>query len=125
METISLKALANKVLQRNSQGNLLETSSFHGENFKTENSSQVSAMKAEYTDLMTWLADIYQKSDFEYSLDIEKGYPSAHRKIQTAITDMDIATIREDLSTFRAEMKRFKTLFLEAVTGGGINAQDR
>jgi hypothetical protein len=34
METISLKALARKVLQRNSVGNSMETSGFQGGNFK-------------------------------------------------------------------------------------------
>ena len=110
METISLKALANKVLQRNLQGNHVETLSFHGGNFKEE-----------YADLTTWLADLYKKYDFEYSLDIKQGYPTAHRKIQQSIDDMDTAIIREDLSTFRAEQKRFKNLFLEAVTFTGGN----
>ncbi len=45
METMSLKALAEKVLQRNSKGNLMETHGSHDGNFEGE---KLSCRKPEY-----------------------------------------------------------------------------
>lgn len=42
METISLKALADKVLQRNRKGNFKETLSFHRGNFEGKKEDKVS-----------------------------------------------------------------------------------
>ena len=47
METIDLKALANKVLQRNQQGNFMETKSFSDRKLETEKVSTITPEQLE------------------------------------------------------------------------------
>ncbi|OGW38229.1 MAG: hypothetical protein A2Y97_13920 [Nitrospirae bacterium RBG_13_39_12] len=60
METLSLKALANKVLQRNTQGNLVETKGKTNENFHHKKVSNGRAAYKIYSEILQaylWVVD--------------------------------------------------------------------
>lgn len=128
METLSLKALANKVLQGNRQGNLVETrvsggGKLEGESFR--------GGKPESVPLPNTLEDfrvLFEKADSEMvaaylpgTLEmIREGFPELWGEIQDAENRINILWLQArggtgDMEAFRESAKKWKVLHLRAI----------
>lgn len=99
METLSLKALAYKVLQRNPKGNSMETDEQIKGNFEENFNRLAENLKS-------------------YSLttdDIKTQSPPLYQKIQEAIDVMDASWLREDFKTFSETIKTIEQLYFKAM----------
>ena len=112
METISLKALARKVLQRNKQGNSMETAQQEDGNLT----------ETKFEQRFNQLADKLQS----YTLtddEIRLHMPGLHKDIQAAIERMDTAWLRFDYEGFLLACKQIEQFYFNALReherGGG------
>lgn len=122
METISLKALSNKVLQRNRQGNLMETVSkndgnfqgiFEGKSFPVSN-----GVSGQFPDITADFSRLYRehmKRLSQHDLTADEIEPSRLAEIHRAIERMDKAFLRGDLEDFKNAMNETERLYFEAV----------
>lgn len=125
METISLKALSNKVLQRNRQGNLMETVSkndgnfqgiFEGKSFPVSNgvSGQFPNITAEFDRIFREHMERLSQHD----LLADEIPPARLKLIHESIDEMDKAFLRGDLESFKKAMNEAERLYFEAVQSG-------
>ena len=108
METLSLKTLANKILQRNSHGNKRETIEFSRGNI--DGNTVMETMKRKYSDLILWLQGYPVIGD-----DILDGATWLYVRIQDTIRILDACMIAEDLQGFDRAIEKLKSQYLEAV----------
>jgi hypothetical protein len=99
METISLKTLAKKAVERNFKGNSLKTSNKLSGNFEDNFSRLAEKLKS-----FSLTAD---------EIKIQK--PSLYKQIQEAIDEMDLAWLNEDLEHFTKVIKTIEELYSYAL----------
>lgn len=109
METISLKALAHKVLQRNRKGNSLEIVTNDNGN-SMETGRQGSLFKELFNDLADKLSRKALTSD-----EIKAQMPELHEGIQAAIEEMDTAWLQCNEETFLRAVKTIEELYFKAL----------
>lgn len=119
METISLKALSNKVLQRNRQGNLMETVSkkdgnfqgiFEGKSFPVSN-----GVSGQFPKEFDRLFHEHMERLRQYDLLPDEIEPSRLAEIHRAIEEMDSAWLQGNLQRFRETIQEVESLYFEAV----------
>ncbi|MBI5664820.1 MAG: hypothetical protein HZC49_07005 [Nitrospirae bacterium] len=111
---MSLKALANKVLQKNYQGNVMETKSFQEEKLENAKGSAKETQRELFEGLFHNLAGWLKTFDLTAE-QIEEQRPQLYGDIQNAISEMDAAWLREDQSGFKAAITRIEVLYLIAL----------
>lgn len=104
-ETVSLKALANKVLQRNRQGNFQETPvSIEGTFKGSVSNADMDIMKAEYSAFSLWLAD----------RDMIPRDTAVYNDVINQIVCMDRAMRKGRVEEFMTASKHARYAFVEA-----------